>query len=403
MASVMSPVERFRSDAASAEFERLIGLLEGRLDHLAAEGLEAMRGRVPRWVAETEEVWRQLGDCIRGTLRTEWAAFRDGYLPGRLPDIDATLIVIAARVGDLSSLLAGYRFAQMALWGSWFELIEASDLDDEEEVKHELLRHGSQYFFQYADLVNRYMAEGYQRSVERAAARGEHHRFQALKTLLEADPLSGVHLEVDLSSYHLGCVAWGEGAEEAVRALGARLDRSVQLTLRLHNNWWGWLSGSRPLDPEQHSELGCFDPGPGIRIAFGLEGFGESGFRATNHQALRAQWVAPPGPSTIHYEDVAVETLATEAEGDARAFVAHELRGIDDPSAASARLRETLAAYFAAELNAASAGAALGVHHQTVTNRLRVIEERIGRPLGSRHLELAVALRLRAALSGEER
>jgi hypothetical protein len=401
MSTILSPVERFQSEAVAVEFERLIGCLETRLDHLATEGLEAMRGRVPSWVSESEEVWHQLGDCIRGTLRTEWAGFRDGFLPGRLPDIDATLIVMAARVGDLSSLLAGYRFAQMALWGSWFELIEASI--SEEAVKRDLLRQGSQYFFQYADLVNRYMAEGYQRSVERAAAQGEHHRFQALKTLLEADPLSGQHLDVDLSQYHLGCVAWGEGADEALRQLAARLDRAVQLTLRLHDNWWGWISGSRPLDAAQLTGLRDFDPGPGIRIAFGLEGFGESGFRATNHQALRAQWVAPPGLSVIHYEDVAVETLATEAESDARAFVAHELRGIDDLSAGSARLRETLAAYFAAELNAASAGAALGVHHQTVTNRLRVIEERIGRSLGSRHLELAVALRLRAALSGDGR
>ncbi|HTT96255.1 MAG TPA: helix-turn-helix domain-containing protein [Solirubrobacterales bacterium] len=400
MATVLSPVERFRDEAVAAEFARLVDALEDRLDRLAAEGLEAMRGRVPRWVSETGEVWRQLGDCIRGTLRTEWAAFRDGFLPGRLPDVDATLIVMAARVGDLSSLLAGYRFAQMALWGSWFELIEASAGD--EDTKRELLRHGSQYFFQYADLVNRYMAEGYQRSVERAAAQGEHHRFQALKTLLEADPLSGSDLDLDLNNHHLGCVAWGEGADQAVRRLASLLGRPAQLTLRLHDNWWGWISGSRPLDGDQRETLRGFDPGPGIRLAFGLEGFGESGFRATNHQALRAQWVAPPGPAVIHYEDVAVETLATEAESDARAFVAHELRGIDDPSAASARLRDTLAAYFAAELNAASAAAALGVHHQTVTNRLRVVEERIGRPLGSRHLELAVALRLRATLSGGE-
>jgi PucR C-terminal helix-turn-helix domain len=400
MGAVLTPVERFRSEAVAAEFIRLIDELESRLDHLAAEGLEAMRGRVPRWVSETSEVWRQLGECIRGTLRTEWAAFREGSLPGRLPDIDATLIVMAARVGDLSSLMTGYRFAQMALWGSWFELIEVSGGD--EEVKHELLRHGSQYFFQYADLVNRYMAEGYQRSVERAAAHGEHQRFQALKTLLEVDPISGSHLDLDLNQHHLGCVAWGEGADLAVRRLASLLGRLAELTLRLHNNWWGWISGSDPLDKSQRETLRRFDPGPGIRLAFGLEGFGEAGFRATNHQALRAQWVAPPGPAVIRYEDVAVEALATEAESDARAFVAHELRGIDDPSAASARLRETLGAYFAAELNAASAGAALAVHHQTVTNRLRVIEERIGHPLGPRNLELAVALRLRAALSGEE-
>lgn len=393
------PVDRFDSEATAIEFDRLVGELEGRLDFLAAEGLEAMRGRVPRWISETGSVWQQLGDCIRGTLRTEWAAFRDGVLPGRLPDIDATLIVMAARVGDLASLLAGYRFAQMALWGSWFELIEASV--ESEPVKRELLRHGSQYFFQYADLVSRYMAEGYQRGVERAAANGEHHRFQAMKGLLEADPLSSSHFDVDLNHYHLGFVAWGEGADDAARQLGSILGRPVLLTLRLHNNWWGWLSGSRPLTQQQQKELRRFDPGPEIRIAFGLEGFGEAGLRSTHHQALRAQWVAPAGPAVIHYRDVAIEALATEAENDARAFVAHELRGIDDVSAASERLRETLAAYFAAELNAASAGAALGVHHQTVTNRLRVIEERLGHSLGSRHLELAVALRLRATLARE--
>lgn len=395
----LSLVDRFESEATAAEFDRLVTELEKRLDFLAAEGLEAMRGRVPRWISETGSVWDQLGDCIRGTLRTEWAAFRDGVLPGRLPDIDATLIVMAARVGDLASLLAGYRFAQMALWGSWFELIEASVKD--ERTKRELLRHGSQYFFQYADLVSRYMAEGYQRGVERAAAQGEHHRFQAMKGLLEADPLSSSHFDVDLNHYHLGFVAWGEGADEAVRKLGADLGRPVLLTLRLHNNWWGWISGSRPLEPHERKLLHDFDPGPGIRIAFGLEGFGEAGLRSTNHQALRAQWVTQAGPAVIHYRDVAIEALATEAENDARAFVSHELRGIDDASTASARLRETLAAYFDAELNAASAAAALGVHHQTVTNRLRVIEDRVGHPLGSRHLELALALRLRACLAGE--
>jgi hypothetical protein len=393
----VTPIDRFRNDAVAVEFERLVGELEGKLDFLAAEGLEAMRGRVPRWVSETGSVWEQLGDCIRGTLKTEWAAFRDGVLPGRLPDIDATLLVMAARLGDLTSLLAGYRFAQMALWGSWFELVEASVKDD--LLKRELLRHGSEYFFQYADLVSRYMAEGYQRGVERAAANGEHHRFQEMKSLLEADPLASSHIDLDLNLYHLGFVAWGEGADDEVRGLATQLGRPIVLRLRLDDNWFGWISGAKSLDAQEHKLLRGFEPGCGIRVAFGLEGYGEAGFRSTNHQALRAQWVAPAGPAVIHYGDVAMEALATEAEGDAKAFVAHELRGIDDASAPSERLRETLIAYFDAELNAASAAAALGVHHQTVTNRLRAAEERLGHPLGSRQLELAVALRLRASLA----
>lgn len=399
MKSLVERSERFGSARAVEEFLRLIERLEGRLDSLASEGVEAMRDWMPAWVLEAEAVWSQIVECVRGTLRTEWAGFRDGVLPGRLPEIDATTIVLAARIGDLAAVQSGYRFAQMSLWGSWFELVESSGV--EEELRRDLLQVGSRYFFQYADLVSRYMAEGYQRSIERAAESGEHHRFEAIKSVLEGDPLSRSHVDFDLNQHHLGLVVWGDGGDEAVRSLAARLGRRVLLTERLRGNWWGWVSGPRPLTADQEALLRDFDAGRGVRIAFGFECYGEQGFRATNHQALRAQWVAPAGPAAIHYADVAVEALATEAQQDARAFVERELRGIDDSSAASARLRDTLAAYLAAELNAASAAAALGVHHQTVANRLRTIEERLGRPVGTRHLELAMALRLRGCLTRE--
>ncbi len=57
-------------------------------------------------------------------------------------------------------------------------------------------------------------------------------------------------------------------------------------------------------------------------------------------------------------------------------------------------LRQTLRAYFAAERNASSTAAALGVSRQTVINRLRVVEERLGRSLGSCAVEVEAALRL---------
>jgi DNA-binding PucR family transcriptional regulator len=52
----------------------------------------------------------------------------------------------------------------------------------------------------------------------------------------------------------------------------------------------------------------------------------------------------------------------------------------------------------AAEHNAASAAAALGVHQQTIANRLRAAEERIGHPVAARRIELETAMRLRASL-----
>jgi DNA-binding PucR family transcriptional regulator len=57
-------------------------------------------------------------------------------------------------------------------------------------------------------------------------------------------------------------------------------------------------------------------------------------------------------------------------------------------------LRETLRAYFEAERNVSSAAAALGVTRKTVTNRLCVVEERLGRRLGLCSAEIEAVLRL---------
>ena len=142
----------------------------------------------------------------------------------------------------------------------------------------------------------------------------------------------------------------------------------------------------------------------GARIAVGLEGFGEPGFRATHRQALRARSFARlDDPPLLRYEDVVVEALGTENDEDARSFVAHELRGIDDDSSRSGEIRDTLAAYFAAQCNAACAAATLGVHQQTVANRLRAAEQRLGyQSIGDRRVELEMALRLRDALPGDQ-
>lgn len=51
--------------------------------------------------------------------------------------------------------------------------------------------------------------------------------------------------------------------------------------------------------------------------------------------------------------------------------------------------------YFESSHNVAATAAALGVHHQTVANRVRAVEETLGAPVASRRAELELALRLR--------
>lgn len=82
--------------------------------------------------------------------------------------------------------------------------------------------------------------------------------------------------------------------------------------------------------------------------------------------------------------------------------MARELSGLDGDDTRAARLRETLQAWFAAGHNATAAAAALGVHEQTVAQRLRTVEERTGRPVAARRAELETALRLRNLLGTTE-
>lgn len=382
---------------AMGDFVLLVGELDAGLDSLTATTLERLREALPTWMVDTVFAEKEIAEFVRASLRTELRSFRRGVLPDRCPEVDAAGAQAVAKVGELKVLLSGYRIVQMALWERWLDLVDGSVKST--QVRHELLKHGSEYFFRYAALLSDYVTDLYQRELEQVVRSGDQRRFHAIKNLLEGKFLDGSSLDLDLDQHHLGLVAWGEGGEVAGRELASTLGRPLLAVSPFDNSWWGWLSGSHPLSPGEERELKRFRPPPGAGIALGLEAFGEAGFRATNRQALRARWVArKTDRAVVFYADVAVEALASDNRADARAFVVHELRGIEDESTTSQRIRETIVAYFAAEHNAASAAAALGVHQQTVANRLRAAEERLGHPVAARRVELETALRLRACL-----
>jgi hypothetical protein len=235
----------------------------------------------------------------------------------------------------------------------------------------------------------------------RPAPSGEQRRLLAVKGLLDEDPSAPSLDDFDLERHHLGILAWGEEPQSAVRGLAAPLERPTLITGPVGGVYWAWLSGSRPFDLHEERLLERFEPAPGSALALGQPAYGAAGFRASHRQARRARWASCASEQPlVRYAQVAAVSLASENESEARRFVARELRGIEDDSPDSQRIRETLIAYFAAEHNAASAAARLGIHQQTVANRLRAVEQRLGRPVGSRRLELELALRLRDTFAG---
>jgi hypothetical protein len=382
--------------AVDVKFRSLAALLQDRIDALAEGTYERLRREIPEWLVERPELSAAGRAFARESILAELAALQnDARLPDTCPAVDTEGAQQAARLGaPLSSLLSGYRAGHAAQWEAWFDLVEQhAETADERKA---LAERGSRFFFAYADLLSRFVTEEYSRERDRIIRSHEQRRVNLVRELLNDADVDPRILEYDVERYHVGTIVWGPEAADAARDLAKQLNRRLLLVGVIDETWWAWLGSTEPLDDRTSNALGCFQPPPDTRLALGAEGSGIEGFRRTHRQAVTAQRAALGSAAPItRYEDIALEALAAKDEDEARDFIRRELRDLDDDDPRSRRLRETLRAYFRAGQNAAATAATLGLHEQTVAQRLRAVEERIGRPVPARRAELETALRLR--------
>lgn len=383
-----------------AELDRLGGALEARLDDVVEAIMRRAREELPReWTVERPELRAPLRNGIRSSVHAEMRSLRAGLrVPDAAPPEDVEFVRRAAQLAaPLWFMLWGYRAGHAAQWEAWMDLVE--ELADEPAVRRALLEQGSRFFFAYADRLCDFAAQEYAQERERTLRGREQRRVQAVNRLLAGEDADLADLDYDLSAFHVGAIAWGPAAVTALRELAAALDRRLLLVSAAEQTWWGWLGGPRPLEPQARARLRRTRPPAGAALAVGEEAHGRDGFRRTHQQAGFAHRAGIAGRAPVtRYEDVALEALASRDEAHARAFAAAELAGIDGADRRSERLRETLRAYFASGHNAAATATSLGVHEQTVAQRLRAVEERTGRTVATRRAELETALRLRAYL-----
>jgi sugar diacid utilization regulator len=165
------------------------------------------------------------------------------------------------------------------------------------------------------------------------------------------------------------------------------------------NTYWAWVALREAPGLDTVTGLIATLPSTSVQLAVGDPHAGPDGFRRTHQQARDAQRVGLTTTKRItHYRDVALITLIAGDELGARAFLTAELQGLAAQDRRTERLRTTLGSYLSHGMNAAATAHALGIHEQTVTNRLRAIEQRTGRSVAERHAELAIALQLAQVL-----
>jgi PucR C-terminal helix-turn-helix domain/GGDEF-like domain len=388
------------SDAMAAQATLVQELAAGflaRRDELGDEMVERIREGVPEFAEfGGPELWEVVRASCVANLETGLTSLAgDRALPDSIPNDARDLALLTARA-DLSvaALLGSYRVGHRMIWRAWADAIEREAPNH--EARREALTAVSDFLFGYVDRLATFLTTEHTAERDRFMRSREQRRTQLVRDVIDGadpDPAEAMReLDYDLRLEHLALVIRGADPERVARDLGRTLDAPHRLVISLaRDTAWAWLGRTRPFElPERVEAL------EGAVVSTGDPAPGSAGFRRSHRQARDAHAVALRAHSQgalVRYDEVALESLIGDDEraGD---FIARELRGLDGADARSARLRETLRAYFASGQNASAAAALLGVHEHTVSYRLRTIEERLGRPVTARRAELETALRL---------
>jgi DNA-binding PucR family transcriptional regulator len=237
--------------------------------------------------------------------------------------------------------------------------------------------------------------EEHAREVERLRRSPEQRRAERVRRLLAGEPVDSAELGYELDACHVGLIATGLGAGQAVCGVVSGLSCQPLSVRQDERSVWAWLGGRREAVVRAIESLSSARWPAGVSLALGEPGEGLPGWRATHRQAQDALLVSLRQPQTLtRYSDVALLAFLLRDEARAREFVEMYLSPLDHQRCSGKTLRETLRAYFAVRQQTASTAAKLGVSRQAVESRLRTIEGALGRPLRDCLTELNIALRL---------
>jgi DNA-binding PucR family transcriptional regulator len=274
------------------------------------------------------------------------------------------------------------------------------------------------YVFAYIDTALNLADQIYTAERERWARSAAAVRAEVIDAILagrQSDAnAAGRRLGYELNREHVAMLAWLETAPTDADPLGvieAAID-AVKTAIGAGSSLiqptgllaaTAWLSASAPLErPLRTYQL---DPAttPGVRVALGQPGRGLAGFRASHAEASHARRVAtlthaPPG-SVTSYEHVALQAMTTVDPDQAHAFVHRHLGALAAGDDTSLRLIETLHVYLDEHASRTRAAKRLGVHENTISYRIRQVEEILERSVEDDTLNLRVALILAGAVN----
>jgi|GEM_PF-264662 len=241
------------------------------------------------------------------------------------------------------------------------------------------------------------IVEAYNKELERVGRLPEQRRAELVTRLLAGKQIDSPDpqlLDYDFDEWHIGAIATGEKATEFVRVVKAALGCECLTVSRAGQTMWVWFGLRRRPTAADVKRLSIGRP-EGVSLALGEPRAGVEGWRLTHKEAEAALPVAlgrPPGLTRC--SDVLLEAAMLNHDVLATSLIDTFLLPLNGLGCRGQTARDTLRAYFETRRNVSSTANRLGVVRNTVENRLREIEERLGRPLHTCSAQLEVALRL---------
>jgi PucR C-terminal helix-turn-helix domain/GGDEF-like domain len=378
-----------------------------RLDSARGELCERLRSRGPEIEAAIATRVYALADPSEvadpdyvGGLRAALATaiqyglaaleFGERRSPGVPPALAAQARAAARSGVGLETVLQRYFAGYTLLVDYVIEEAEASGLLNKVPLRDLLRGQGVVFERLIAEVSRDYLKAASGRLIS-----SEQRRAERVRRLLAGELIDSTDLGYELEDWHIGAVAAGAGAADALQGLACSLDRRPLLVRRDDGTIWGWLGCRNEVDQEEVYEQIAEQWSDEMRLAVGEPAKGRAGWRLSHRQARMAFPLSRPRRSpVIRYGEVALAASVMQDELLSSSLRQLYLDPLTEERDGGRCLRETLNAYFAAERNVSSTAAALGVGRQTVRKRLEKVESALGRDIRSCAAELEAALRL---------
>ncbi len=393
---------------ARAVAERLATDVPGLADSMFAY----LTARIPEVDMDAEARALTLASCA-SNLEAALSMLRHGIPAARAePPIAALEHArhMAAHGVSINATLRFYRLGHAWFWDLWVDALGKKVPDGARLAA--ILRETSAFSFVYLDAISTAVSVELLAERDRRERRITAQREELVLRILAGEAVDAARAErtlgLTLSAPHLAFTCWADGdpadLERTAAAFAALLGTGRPLLVAQGGAeiaGWQRLDTDAP-DAVRKAIAAAAELPPGVRVAVGTPGSGLEAFRAGHEEARRAARCARLAGSraaTItSFADIRYVDLLARDLPAARAFVAAELGGLAGGDERSEALRGFLTVLLEKEGDATATAAALGVHRNTVRQRLARAEELRGRPVTRNGAELRAALALTDAL-----